>query len=195
MSVEDALNKLKAGVEIDAAFAVIVEAFKDPLFGFLEDLCHNHGDAEELVQVAFIEAFKSIRRYDPTRAGLYTWLCEIGKRQFFMVCRSRRREQAALRLYAQCGPVSAPGPDRALVLKARAEAVWKMLGRLDFYDAVVAVMHVMEGKTYERVGRELGMAARTVKMHALRARLLLRAQLLVSPVPMLPVAQEDGWTS
>jgi RNA polymerase sigma-70 factor (ECF subfamily) len=196
MDEYEALEKLRLGIDIDRAFAVLVELYKGMLFRLLYRRCGNHADAEELVQQTFIAAFKHIRGFEPQRGPLASWLTRIAERQWLVMCRGRYREADAVRTLSICGPVSAGGPDEELVRRAREEAVWTMLGRLEFYDAVVAVMHWMEGKTYEQTSRELGMPARTVKMHALRARHLLRMMVRVTPVPRQPaVIQEDGWTS
>lgn len=195
MDEYQALEKLRLGTDIDRAFAVLVELYKDMLFRLLYHKCGNHADAEELVQQTFIAAFKHIRSFDPQRGPFASWLSRIAERQWLVMCRGRYREADAVRTLSICGPVSAGGPDEELVRRAREEAVWAMLGRLDFYDAVVAVMHWMEGKTYEQISRELGMPARSVKMHALRARHLLRMMARVTSIPrQTAVIEEDGWT-
>jgi len=195
MDEYEALEKLRLGTDIDRAFAVLVELYKDMLFRLLYHKCGNYADAEELVQQTFIAAFKHIRSFDPQRGPFSSWLVRIAERSWLVMCRGRYREADAVRTLSICGPVSAGGPDEELIRRAREEAVWAMLGRLDFYDAVIAVMHWMEGKTYDQIGRELGMPVRTVKMHALRARHLLRMQARVTPIPrQLAVIEEDGWT-
>ncbi len=187
----EALEKLRFGVDIDRAFAVLVELHKDMLFDYLCFLCRNPADADELVQQSFIDAFKHIQTYDPQLGPFDVWLRRIAKRRWMMMCRSRHREAAAMEMLSRCGPFSAPGPAEGSIRRAREEAVWVMLGRLDFYDAVIAVLHWMEGRTYAEISRELRMPERTAKMHALRARHLLRIQLLVAPIPPMPVVIEE----
>ena len=188
---DEALEKLRLGTDIDRSFAVVVRLYKDMLFRYLYHLCGNYTDAEELVQQTLIAAFKHICSFDRRRAPFSSWLIRIAERCWMVMCRSRHREAAAMEKLSRCGPFSAASPAEELIRRAREEAVWAMLGRLDFYDAVIAVLHWMEGKTYAEISRELGMPERTVKMHALRARHLLKMQALVTPIPLMPVVIEE----
>jgi len=195
MTVSEALELIAQRRDIHQAFEVLVEEYKGNLYSFLRHHCHNSADAEELTQVTFIAAFKHILKFDPGRASFLTWLCEIGERNWLAMVRARCREREWMRTWRICGPVSAPGPDVDMVKKARAEAVWAMLARLELYDQVVCVLYLMEGKSYEQIGRELGMPVRTVKMHSLRARHLLRMQMLMTPIPRYEfLTKEARWT-
>ena len=183
MSEEEALDNLRHSRDIDRSYECLVNLHKLRLFRFACHLCRKPDDAEELVQETLITAFKHIRTYDSRISDFNTWLCEILKKKWLSLCRSRKREQEWRRTTRICCPVSSPGPEEEFIRRARQELVWQMLGRLDFYDQVITVMHDMECLTYEQIGKELRMPVATVKMHALRARHLLKLQLLVAPLP------------
>ena len=183
MGEKEALGKLRAGVDIDRAFAVLVELYADLLLCHLRRKCRNYADAEELTQQTFIVAFKKIKDYDPERGPFLKWLGGIGDRLWLTMCRGRYHEAASVRTLAICGPVSAPGPDEELVRRAREDEVWEMLRRLDLSDSLPAVLHWMEGKTHAQTGLELGIPERTAKAHALRTMHLLRLQAMVKRLP------------
>ena len=182
----EALESLKQRRDIDRAFAVLVEPHRADVLSFLLHRCRNRSDAHELLQRTFVSAYDCINRFDPERGTCVNWLKGIAENRWLELVRDRYRGEEAVAALAECSPDSCEGPDVALARRERKEAVWRMLSRLDPIDAMIAVMHWMKDMTYEEIGRELNMAVGTVKQHALRAEHLLRAQLLVEPLPRIP---------
>jgi RNA polymerase sigma-70 factor (ECF subfamily) len=62
-----------------AAFALIVEHFQRPLFGFLGRMGLTQSAAEEVAQESFLRAWRNIDSYQPTRANFSTWLFTIAR--------------------------------------------------------------------------------------------------------------------
>ncbi len=183
MGEEEALKSLRERRDIDRAFAALVEPNKAAVHSFLLRRCRNRADADELLQQTLISAYNCIGKFDRRRGTFNGWLKGIAENRWLEMCRDRYRGERAAVALADGSPVSCAGPDAAMVRQVREEAVWRMLSRLDPIDALVAVMHWMKRMTHEEIGRELNMPAGTVKQHALRAEHLLRAQLLVAPLP------------
>jgi len=183
---QEALESLRQRRDIDHAFALLVEPNRAAVFSFLLHKCRNRSDADELVQRTFISAYDCINRFDPERGTLVNWLKGIAENRWLEFCRDRNRGEEAVADLAACSPDSCEGPDVALARRMRKEGVWRMLSRLDPIDAMIAVMHWMKEMTHEEIGSELNMPVGTVKQHALRAEHLLRAQLLVEPLPRIP---------
>lgn len=61
-----------------------------PVYRFLLALTGDEGQAEELLQETFYQAFLHIDRFEG-RSSLYTWLCCIGKNAWLHECRRRSR--------------------------------------------------------------------------------------------------------
>ena len=61
-----------------------------PVYRFLLALTGDEGQAEELLQETFYQAFLHIDRFEG-RSSLYTWLCCIGKNAWLRECRRRSR--------------------------------------------------------------------------------------------------------
>jgi len=175
----EALRLLGQGREIDRAFEFLVNRHKDVLFGFLCRRTGSEDDAEELVQQTFIMAFKRIRRFRPGRCEFSTWLCGIGLNLWLHLCRARQRQQAGLAELARCSPILGPGPDESAIAEARADMVWKFLGRLRFEEQLVAVLHFLEGLSFPEINRVFGIPERTAKYRYRRALLLLHVQAVV----------------
>jgi RNA polymerase sigma-70 factor, ECF subfamily len=64
-----------------AAFAAIVTQLQRPLFGFLGRMSLSTAQAEDVAQETFIRAWRSIARFDPSRAQFSTWLFTIARNQ------------------------------------------------------------------------------------------------------------------
>ena len=76
-----------------AAFGALVERFEAPLFRYLRVRTGNRADAEELVQEAFLQAWRSVHAYDPSRP-FRGWLYTIAAR--LAASRARRRHEDAI---------------------------------------------------------------------------------------------------
>jgi len=63
----------------NAAFALIVEHFQRPLFGFLGRMGLTQTAAEEVAQESFLRAWRNIDTYQPERANFSTWLFTIAR--------------------------------------------------------------------------------------------------------------------
>ncbi|NLW89378.1 MAG: RNA polymerase sigma factor [Clostridiaceae bacterium] len=71
-------------------FQDIYTTYARRVYRFLLALTGNTSEAEELTQQTFYRAFLHIGRFEG-RSSLYTWLCQIGKNEWFRECRRRRR--------------------------------------------------------------------------------------------------------
>ncbi|MGB1248446.1 MAG: RNA polymerase sigma factor [Chitinophagales bacterium] len=68
------LEKVKNGNA--GAFAYLVNRYKNPAFSLALKMLKNHHDAEEVVQDAFVKAYKNIKGFEG-KAAFSTWLYKI----------------------------------------------------------------------------------------------------------------------
>ena len=73
-----------------AEFDEIYTTYVRRVYRFLLSLSGDPSEAEELTQQTFYQAFLHIGQFQ-ARSSLYTWLCEIGKNEWFRECRRLRR--------------------------------------------------------------------------------------------------------
>ncbi|MFW5883707.1 MAG: sigma-70 family RNA polymerase sigma factor [Verrucomicrobiota bacterium] len=59
-----------------AAFDLLIKKYRERLFGVVYNLTSNREDASDLVQEAFIKAFRSINRFKG-KSAFFTWLYRI----------------------------------------------------------------------------------------------------------------------
>ena len=57
-------------------FALLVDAYKGPVFNLAYRMTGSYSDAEDLAQESFLRAFEHLGRYDPGRK-FFTWLYTI----------------------------------------------------------------------------------------------------------------------
>jgi RNA polymerase sigma-70 factor (ECF subfamily) len=133
------------------SFAAIAEQHLDDVLAYLVYLTADHSLAEDLTVETFERALRRWRRFDPSRGGARTWLCQLARSaaldHFRSEDRRRRREDRyAVRELREVAPPSfgeglSPELEQALAELSRAER------------EVVALRVVLEldGETASRV--------------------------------------------
>ncbi len=77
MDIKAILKRIENGDR--SAFALVVQRFQHPLFGYLGRMGLTQGLAEEIAQETFLRAWKRLNDYDPLRAEFSTWLFTIAR--------------------------------------------------------------------------------------------------------------------
>ncbi|MFQ5804988.1 MAG: sigma-70 family RNA polymerase sigma factor [Phycisphaerae bacterium] len=177
-----------------AAFGELVEKYQHRVYNTCYRMCHNHADALDLTQSAFLKALEALPRFQ-VRATFFTWLFRITVNLVL----SHRRAQSgrptlSLRQFDDDGrryePAAvAPGtsdPSRRaekVELHQRLEAA---LQRLDEEFRVAVLLRDIEGLDYAAIAEILKVPVGTVKSRIHRGRLMLR-ELLQREEPQLGV--------
>ena len=76
-----------------AAFAELVDKYKQPLLNFIFRTLRDEIEAEDLAQMVFVQVWKSRARYEPT-AKFSTWLFTIARNLCLNELRRRSRHPA-----------------------------------------------------------------------------------------------------
>lgn len=77
MDINAILKRIENGDR--SAFALVVQQFQQPLFGYLGRMGLSQGLAEDIAQETFLRAWKRLNDYDPMRAEFSTWLFTIAR--------------------------------------------------------------------------------------------------------------------
>ncbi len=178
-----------AAAEGDAAsFEDLVARFDGPLFHFLFVRVGNADEAEELVQEAFLKAWRNLERYDP-RWRFSTWLYTLAKR----LAISRQR---AARPVGEGADALARVPvedDPHLVASGREERenLWALAARTLTVEQRSALwLRYAEDLGIDEIARILGRRRVTVRVVLFRARQELARHLGTHALeaPALPAA-------
>lgn len=132
-------------------------------------------DAEDAVQEIFLDLWKSAGRYDASLGSEATFIATITRRRLIDRRRSRRRRPAATEQINEVG-LEDPGaqPDAT----ADAAKAAKALGQLRPEQRQVLVLSTCHGLSHGEIAAQTGMPLGTVKAHARRGLMSIRAALL-----------------
>jgi RNA polymerase sigma-70 factor (ECF subfamily) len=184
----DLLERLRAGEE--AAYEELVRANTGRLLAVARRLLPTEEDARDVVQEAFLSAFRSLPKF-AGGSKLSTWLHRIVVNASLMRLRSKRRRpedslETLLPSFLEDGhhaeryaEWSEPA-DRALERAEVRELVREQVERLPETYRTVLMLRDIEGMETEDVAAALGLTPNAVKMRLHRGRQALRT--LLAPI-------------
>jgi RNA polymerase sigma factor (sigma-70 family) len=154
----------------DRAFERLYRRYVADVYRYVLAVLHNEADAEDATQTAFLQAYRAYERGERAEKPL-NWLIAIAHN----VCRQRFRESARRpRLVELEDNVAARlGDDEA----PNAEEIRRALGFLAFNQRAALVMRELQGRSYDEIGRILGLSTSAVETLLFRARRAMREQL------------------
>lgn len=131
-------------------------------------------DAEDAVQEIFLDLWKNSHRYNPEVASEPTFIAMLARRR--LVDRKRRRDRRLPSQSTDRLPIvadTAPGPDVAAEATLAARAV----DQLPADQRLVVLLAVCHGMSHAEIAEETKLPLGTVKTHARRGLLAIRAAL------------------
>lgn len=159
----------------DDALRFLYERHIPGVFNFISRLAPPELDAEDIVQDAFIKAWRSLNRFDQSRS-FKTWLFTIAKNTLLDRVKAKKSipfsflDSADGESPSNIEPVDGqPLPDAALQLLESDKAASDLLDKLDPGKRAVVVMHVLEDLSFRQIGEVLGEPMDTVKTRYRRA--------------------------
>ena len=176
----EAVSRAKDG---DAdSFRLLVERHSRPIFRVAYRMTGNEHDADDVVQEAFLRAYRQIDRFEE-RANFSTWLHRIAINCALDLLRARTRHDKHHIHESEDGEMSrtfqsdAPQPDRLLLSAEMQQAVSAALERLSGNERTAFVLRHFEGMPVEEIGRTLGIQVGAAKHTIFRAVRKLRESL------------------
>lgn len=191
----DAVLMLRVKRGDSAAFAELVDKFKQPVINLAYRTLHDLTEAEDLAQNVFVQAYKSAARYEPS-AKFSTWLFTITRNLCLNEIRRRARHPAdsldqpaaemddhPLRQVEDKGVAS---PPEQLLRGELEEKVERALAELPENQRTALLLCRQEELSYEEIAEVLGCSLSATKSLIHRARETLKARLK-------PYLQTGAW--
>ena len=167
-----------------AAFEELVKRYDRRLLRLAHNIVHNHEDAQEVVQDAFITAFTKLELFKG-KSRFSTWLIRI------VVNRALTKARGSRRAFVSLDDTSdenenrgrleiadwAPDPEMAYSNSELRTILDRSLRKLGRAQRAVFILRDIEGLSIEEVAQALDLTHSAVKIRTMRARLRLRNEL------------------
>jgi RNA polymerase sigma factor (sigma-70 family) len=172
---------------VPGALERLVERFQADVFGTTLRLTRDRDVALELTNSIFFKIYQNLHAYQPGRP-LRPWLLRIATNEALNWLRSQRREREHV-LGSEASDVAfeqLPGgadPEDAALSTERREAVRAALARLPEHYRLVLTLRFFNDLSYQEIAEQTGQDANTVGVQLLRARQLLKREMLAQETP------------
>jgi RNA polymerase sigma-70 factor, ECF subfamily len=166
------------------AIEQLVSRYEARLFRLAQNITVNHEDTEEVVQNAFVKAFKNLAAFRGD-SRFYTWIVRIAVNEALMKVRSRRYKEVSIDEPKDAGDHTivreiedwGPNPERRYSQEELRRILETSIGRLRHEYRIVFQLRDVEGFSTEETARALALSTSAVKTRLRRARFQLRDSL------------------
>jgi RNA polymerase sigma-70 factor (ECF subfamily) len=164
--------------DLDAFFEAMVVAHQDRLFTIALRTSGDRSDAEELVQDAFVRAYRALETWPPERIRelrLRGWLTTI----LLNAGRNRARVRRVPTTELVFDPGAEPAAD-PLARRDQRDRWADLLAGLSPAQRTAVVLRHVDGMSYAEIAEAVGRPEGTVKAHVHRGLTALRTALLAA---------------
>ena len=175
------------------AFRPLVDAYFARLVRIARAIVGDAEDARDLVQEAYIAAYKALDTFTMGRP-FYPWLRGILLNRCKVHLRTRRRAAARSRAAAQrpghwvLGATVTPAPER----RRTSDLVRRAMAELDQQDREILALKHVEGYSYDELAAALDIGTGTVASRLYRARARLKKALEELDPSLIGVGEESS---
>jgi RNA polymerase sigma-70 factor, ECF subfamily len=162
------------------AFNELVSRHQDRVYAAVTRFCGNGEDAADVVQRAFINAYRKISEFKGD-AAFSTWIYRIAFNQAISFRRENRRTSVSLHAKDEDGliaePVDERAPGESMETEETRKKVRQALERLEDEDRQIIILKDLQGHSYDEIAAILQVPKGTVRSRLHRARMELKEKL------------------
>lgn len=176
LSDEDLMTHLRAGHH--DALAVIVDRYQRLVWSVAQKIVHDESEAEDVVQIVFLEFFQKMELFNPARGTLKVWLLQLAYTRSI----NRRYHLQRRHFYNQTEvdeqDVTQFSPSVVSMLRLNsgetARLVREVLATLDASQRTAIELIAFEGLTFDELAVRTGETVANAKHHYYRGMMKLR---------------------
>lgn len=170
------VERAKEGDE--AAYAKLMDQYREPVYYMLLKMVKNTDDAEDLTIEAFGKAFNRIKQYSPNYA-FSTWLFKIASNNCIDFIRKKRvhltsmdhaysnQDGESVKIDVESGTMD---PEETFIKEQKVKTMRKVVEKLKPRYRDLIKKRYFEELTYEEISEEMDLPLGTVKAQLFRAR-------------------------
>jgi len=161
------------------AFDELVARHQDRVYTAVTRFCGNAEDAADIVQRAFINAFRKIQEFKGD-SSFSTWIYRIAFNQAISFRRENKRN--AVSIYSKdddkvAEPAVESNPTEKLEGEEKQKKVQQALEQLEEGDRQIILLKDLQGHSYDEIAAIMQIPKGTVRSRLHRARLELKSKL------------------
>lgn len=194
-SDEELMTHVKTGHH--DALAVLVDRYQRLVWSVAQKIVKDEGEAEEVVQIVFLELFKKVELFNPNRGTLKVWLLQLAytrsiNRRYHL---QRRQFYKQVEVDEQTIGEAAPQTISTLGLTSgeMARLVREVLSILNPSQKLAIELIAFEGLTFEEMAKRTGETLANAKHHYYRGMMKLRECLSEQATEAAKERARDGW--
>lgn len=184
-AAEEARLLARSGAGDREAFRLLYARYSAPLFSLAVRMVGNIGEAEELLQDAFMKVWRNAASYDPRKSRPFTWAVTVMRRTCIDHLRRRSRLPVTTPLLEDDTAIDRSGGDvvrRSAEASEDSELVRGAIAESPPNQRRALELALFSGMTHAEIAGRLGQPVGTVKSWIRRGLLDLRAT-LTEPTP------------
>lgn len=154
-----------------AAFAALVDAYKNPVYNLCYRMLGTSTEAEDAAQEVFVRLYRRLHTYDASRK-LSSWVLSIASHYCIDVLRRRRLQTVDIEEMPPWQPLvsSQPLPEAHLLNAEREARIQALLAQLEPHYRAPLIMHYWNDMSYEEICAATGLSLSALKSRLHRAR-------------------------
>jgi len=160
------------------AFGKLVEKYKRSIYTFAYQMTHNHEDADDLSQEAFIRAYENLNKFEPG-TNFKAWLFRILRNLCIDHLRHTNRfsSESIENTQEQLLTTHNPGPEEKLLISELRQKIFGAIDSLPESQKTVVICREMQGLSHREIAEITQTPEKTVRWRLHQARKKLQKML------------------
>lgn len=145
------------------ALGLLYARYGSAVYAAILKLVRDRAEADEVLQEAFLEAWRRAEQYQPERANVAAWLITIGRSRAIDRLRANGTSHRTAELEGRGAPAPSLGPDVVVDFVRARVAVHRELSALPVEQRLLLDLSWNEGLSHREIAARTGVPLGTVK--------------------------------